>query len=101
MIGRSSRRGSPVGESGSSAGGQAAIDSLDSRPAPTVGAMAVGVAQFPMGTALEYACQREQFGRQDGQIPGRGVQARGHEKPRRLVMVWGAGWMARNNKNFD
>jgi alkylation response protein AidB-like acyl-CoA dehydrogenase len=47
---------------GQSAAGQAAMKTFE-RTRPTVGAMALGVARAAYEYALEYAQQREQFGR--------------------------------------
>src|ERR1700752_3857003 len=54
-------------KSGTSARGQAAMKTFE-RTRPTVGAMAVGVARAAYEYALEYACQREQFGRKIGEF---------------------------------
>lgn len=54
-------------KSGASARGQAAMKTFE-RTRPTVGAMAVGVARAAYEYALEYACQREQFGRKIGEF---------------------------------
>jgi acyl-CoA dehydrogenase len=54
-------------KSGASTGGQAAMKTFE-RTRPTVGAMAVGVARAAYEYALDYACQREQFGRKIGEF---------------------------------
>ena len=89
-------------KSGSSAGGQAAMKTFE-RTRPTVGAMAVGVARAAYEYALEYSCQREQFGRKIGEFQA--VAFKLADMKSRIdaarLLVWRAGWMARNNKNFD
>jgi acyl-CoA dehydrogenase len=89
-------------KSGGSAGGQAAMKTFE-RTRPTVGAMAVGVARAAYEYALEYACQREQFGRKIGEFQA--VAFKLADMKSRIdaarLLVWRAGWMARNNKSFD
>ena len=60
-------------KSGASAGGQAAMKTFE-RTRPTVGAMAVGVARAAYEYALDYACQREQFGRKIGEFQAIGFK---------------------------
>ncbi len=52
---------------GKRAAGQAAMATFE-RTRPTVGAMAVGVARAAYEYALDYACEREQFGRKIGEF---------------------------------
>ncbi|BDB39752.1 acyl-CoA dehydrogenase family protein [Mycobacterium kiyosense] len=89
-------------KSGASAGGQAAMKTFE-RTRPTVGAMAVGVARAAYEYALDYACQREQFGRKIGEFQA--VAFKLADMKSRIdaarLLVWRAGWMARNNQNFD
>ncbi|MEN4476413.1 acyl-CoA dehydrogenase family protein [Mycolicibacterium cosmeticum] len=89
-------------KSGASAGGQAAMKTFE-RTRPTVGAMAVGVARAAYEYALEYASQREQFGRKIGEFQA--VAFKLAEMKCRIdaarMLVWRAGWMARNNQPFD
>jgi len=89
-------------KSGASAGGQAAMKTFE-RTRPTVGAMAVGVARAAYEYALEYACQREQFGRKIGEFQA--VSFKLADMKSRIdaarLLVWRAGWMGRNNKAFD
>ena len=89
-------------KSGTSTGGQAAMKTFE-RTRPTVGAMAVGVARAAYEYALEYACQREQFGRKIGEFQA--VAFKLADMKSRIdaarLLVWRAGWMARNNQNFD
>ena len=88
--------------SGASARGQAAMKTFE-RTRPTVGAMAVGVARAAYEYALEYACQREQFGRKIGEFQA--VAFKLADMKSRIdaarLLVWRAGWMARNNQRFD
>jgi len=73
------------------------------RTRPTVGAMAVGVARAAYEYALEYASQREQFGRKIGEFQA--VAFKLADMKSRIdaarLLVWRAGWMARNNQSFD
>src|ERR1700758_2089976 len=88
--------------SGVSTGGQAAMKTFE-RTRPSVGAMAVGVARAAYEYALDYACQREQFGRRIGEFQA--VAFKLADMKSRIdaarMLVWRAGWMARNNKSFD
>jgi len=89
-------------KSGASAGGQAAMKTFE-RTRPTVGAMAVGVARAAYEYALEYACQREQFGKKIGEfqtIAFKLADMKARIDAARLL-VWRAGWMARNNVPFE
>ena len=89
-------------KSGASAGGQAAMKTFE-RTRPTVGAMAVGVARAAYEYALEYACQREQFGRKIGEFQA--IAFKLADMKTRIdaarLLVWRAGWMARNNVPFE
>ncbi len=89
-------------KSGTSTGGQAAMKTFE-RTRPTVGAMAVGVARAAYEYALEYASQREQFGRKIGEFQA--VAFKLADMKSRIdaarLLVWRAGWMARNNQSFD
>ncbi|MFY2859429.1 acyl-CoA dehydrogenase family protein [Mycobacterium sp. THU-M104] len=89
-------------KSGGSARGQAALKTFE-RTRPGVGAMAVGVARAAYEYALDYACQREQFGRKIGEFQA--VAFKLADMKSRIdaarLLVWRAGWMARNNQNFD
>lgn len=89
-------------QSGASTRGQAAMKTFD-RTRPTVGAMAVGVARAAYEYALEYACQREQFGRKIGEFQA--IAFKLADMKSRIdaarLLVWRAGWMARNDQNFD
>ncbi|MEO6794710.1 MAG: acyl-CoA dehydrogenase family protein [Mycobacterium sp.] len=89
-------------KSGASAGGQAAMKTFE-LTRPSVGAMAVGVARAAYEYALEYACQREQFGRKIGEFQA--IAFKLADMKSRIdaarLLVWRAGWMGRNNKSFD
>jgi alkylation response protein AidB-like acyl-CoA dehydrogenase len=89
-------------KSGASARSQAAMKTFE-RTRPTVGAMAVGVARAAYEYALDYACQREQFGRKIGEFQA--VAFKLADMKSRIdaarLLVWRAGWMARNNQSFD
>lgn len=89
-------------KSGESVRSQAAMQTFE-RTRPTVGAMAVGVARAAYEYALEYACQREQFGRPIGEFQA--VAFKLADMKTRIdaarLLVWRAGWMARNNVAFE
>ena len=82
--------------------GQAALKTFE-RTRPTVGAMALGVARAAYEYALEYAQQREQFGRRIGDFQA--IAFKLADMKARIdasrMLVWRAGWMARNNLPFD
>ncbi len=88
-------------KAGQHASGQAAMATFE-RTRPMVGAMAVGVGRAAYEYALEYAGQREQFGRKIGDFQG--VAFKLADMKTRLdaarLLVYRAGWMARNNKPF-
>jgi alkylation response protein AidB-like acyl-CoA dehydrogenase len=88
--------------SGQRAAGQAAMKTFE-RTRPTVGAMALGVARAAYEYALEYAQEREQFGRRIGDFQAIGFKLA--DMKSRLdaarLLVWRAGWMARNNVPFN
>jgi alkylation response protein AidB-like acyl-CoA dehydrogenase len=86
---------------GKSSAGQAAMKTFE-RTRPSVGAMALGVARAAYEYALDYAQQREQFGRKIGDfqaIAFKLVDMKTRIDTARLL-VWRAGWMARNDKPF-
>ena len=89
-------------KSGGSTRGQAAMKTFE-RTRPSVGAMAVGVARAAYEYALDYASQREQFGRKIGEFQA--IAFKLADMKSRIdaarLLVWRAGWMARNNKSFD
>jgi acyl-CoA dehydrogenase len=80
---------------------QAAMATFE-RTRPFVGAMALGVARAAYEYALDYACQREQFGRKIGEFQA--VAFKLADMKARIdasrMLVWRAGWMHRNNKPF-
>lgn len=86
---------------GKSSAGQAAMKTFE-RTRPSVGAMALGVARAAYEYALEYAQQREQFGRKIGDFQA--IAFKLADMKTRIdaarLLVWRAGWMARNNKPF-
>ena len=87
---------------GKRAAGQAAMATFE-RTRPTVGAMAVGVARAAYEYALDYACEREQFGRKIGEFQG--VAFKLADMKARIdaarLLVYRAAWMARNGKAFE
>lgn len=86
---------------GKKSGGQAAMATFE-RTRPTVGAMAVGVARAAYEYARDYACEREQFGRKIGEFQA--VAFKLADMKARIdasrLLVYRAGWMARNGKDF-
>ena len=86
---------------GRSAAGQDAMATFE-RTRPTVGAMALGVARAAYEYALDYAQQREQFGKKIGDFQAIGFKLA--DMKTRIdaarMLVWRAGWMARNNHPF-
>lgn len=87
---------------GKKAAGQAALATFE-RTRPTVGAMAVGVARAAYEYARDYACEREQFGRKIGEFQA--VAFKLADMKARIdaarLLVYRAGWMARNGKAFE
>jgi alkylation response protein AidB-like acyl-CoA dehydrogenase len=86
---------------GHSGAGQAAMKTFE-RTRPAVGAMALGVARAAYEYALDYAQQREQFGRKIADFQA--IAFKLADMKTRIdssrLLVWRAGWMARNNKPF-
>jgi len=82
--------------------GQAAMKTFE-RTRPGVGAMAIGVARAAYEYALDYALEREQFGRRIGDFQAIGFKLA--DMKARIdaarLLVWRAGWMARNNIPFE
>lgn len=80
---------------------QAAMKTFE-RTRPSVGAMALGVARAAYEYALDYAQQREQFGRKIGDFQA--IAFKLADMKTRIdsarMLVWRAGWMARNDKPF-
>ena len=87
---------------GKKAAGQAAMATFE-RTRPTVGAMAVGVARAAYEYARDYSLEREQFGRKIGEFQA-GAFKLADMKARidaARLLVYRAGWMARNGKPFE
>ena len=87
--------------SGQKTAGQAAMKTFE-RTRPGVGAMALGVARAAYEYALEYAQEREQFGRRIGDFQAIGFKLA--DMKTRIdaarLLVWRAGGMGRNNIPF-
>ncbi|MFD4641262.1 acyl-CoA dehydrogenase family protein [Lentzea sp. NPDC058436] len=83
------------------AGGQAAMATFETTR-PTVGAMAVGVARAAYDYALEYAKDREAFGRKiiENQSIAFDLANMRMEIDASRLLVWRAAWMGRNNVPF-
>ena len=81
--------------------GQAAMMTFE-RTRPVVGAMALGVARAAYEYALDYACQREQFGRKIAEFQA--IAFKLADMKSRIdasrMLVWRAAWMQRTNKPF-
>jgi acyl-CoA dehydrogenase len=69
---------------------------------PTVGAQAIGIARAAYEYALEYAMQREQFGRPiiDNQAIAFALADMKMEIDAARLLVWRASWMGRTGKPF-
>ena len=87
---------------GKKAGGQAAMATFETTR-PTVGAMAVGVARAGYDYALEYAKDREAFGRKiiENQSIAFDLANMRMEIDAARMLVWRAAWMGRNNVPFE
>ena len=87
--------------SGQRGGGQAAMKTFEASR-PGVGAMAVGVARAAAEYAVGYAGQRVQFGRPIGQNQGVAFMLADMQAAvdAARLLVWRAGWMARNGVAF-
>jgi acyl-CoA dehydrogenase len=70
---------------------------------PTVGAMAIGIARAAYEYALDYAKEREQFGRPiiDNQSIAFTLADMKMEIDAARLLVWRAAWMGRNDKPFN
>ncbi|MFC4563476.1 acyl-CoA dehydrogenase family protein [Nocardiopsis mangrovi] len=86
---------------GRRSGGQAAMKTFEASR-PSVGAMAVGCARAAFEYARDYAAQREQFGRPigDNQAVAFLLADMATRIDAARLLVWRAGWMARNDKDF-
>ncbi|MEV5830441.1 acyl-CoA dehydrogenase family protein [Spirillospora sp. NPDC052242] len=87
---------------GRSSKGQAAMKTFETTR-PSVGAMALGVGRAAYDYALQYAREREQFGKKIGDFQA--IAFKLADMKTRLdaarLMVWRAAWMARNGKDFE
>jgi acyl-CoA dehydrogenase len=86
---------------GKSTRGQAALKTFETTR-PTVGAMALGVARAAYDYALQYARDREQFGRKIGDFQAVAFKLADMkcQIDAARLMVWRAAWMGRNGKDF-
>ena len=87
---------------GTSSRGQAAMKTFEvSRP--TVGSQAVGIARAAYEYSLDYAKQREQFGRPivENQAIAFALADMKMEIDAARLLVWRAAWMGRTGKDFD
>jgi acyl-CoA dehydrogenase len=86
---------------GGRAGGQAAMKTFEATR-PTVGAMALGVARAAYDYALEYAREREQFGKKIGDFQAIAFKLADMKTQidAARLLVWRAAWMARMGKDF-
>ncbi|WP_367134069.1 acyl-CoA dehydrogenase family protein [Saccharothrix sp. HUAS TT1] len=86
---------------GQKAGGQAAMATFETTR-PVVGAMAVGVARAAYEYSLEYAKDREAFGRKiiENQSIAFDLANMKMEIDAARLLVWRAAWMGRNNVPF-
>ncbi|MBA9005484.1 MULTISPECIES: acyl-CoA dehydrogenase family protein [Thermomonospora] len=86
---------------GKRAKAQAALKTFETTR-PSVGAMALGVGRAAYEYALQYAQEREQFGRKIGDFQA--VAFKLADMKTQLdaarLLVWRAAWMARNGKDF-
>ncbi|NKZ05379.1 acyl-CoA dehydrogenase family protein [Actinomadura latina] len=82
--------------------GQAALKTFETTR-PSVGAMALGVGRAAYDYALQYAQEREQFGKKIGDFQA--IAFKLADMKTRLdaarLMVWRAAWMARTGKDFQ
>ncbi|MFC7304201.1 acyl-CoA dehydrogenase family protein [Streptomyces monticola] len=87
---------------GSRTNGQAAMATFEASR-PTVAAQALGIARAAYEHALEYALAREAFGRLiiDNQAIAFSLAELRTEIEAVRLLIWQAGWMARNNRSFD
>jgi alkylation response protein AidB-like acyl-CoA dehydrogenase len=87
---------------GKKAAGQAAMKTFETTR-PLVGAQALGVARAAYEYALDYAREREQFGRKIGDFQA--IAFKLADMKTRIdasrLLVWRAAWMARQNLPFD
>src|ERR671933_1661139 len=89
-------------EGGTGSRRQAAMQTFEvSRP--TVGAQAIGIARAAYEYALDYAKEREQFGKPivENQAIAFALADMKLEIDAARLLVWRAAWMGRNDKAFD
>ena len=86
---------------GTSARGQAALSTFEASR-PTVGAQAIGIARAAYEFALDYAREREQFGRKivENQAIAFALADMKMEIDAARLLVWRASWMGRTDKRF-
>jgi alkylation response protein AidB-like acyl-CoA dehydrogenase len=87
---------------GTRTGGQAAMKTFEATR-PTVAAQAVGIARAAYEYALDYAMQREQFGRKiiENQSIAFTLARMKMEIDAARLLVWRASWMGRTGARFD
>ena len=87
---------------GKKSGGQAAMQTFEASR-PTVGAQALGIARAAYEFALDYAKEREQFGRKiiENQSIAFTLARMKLEIDAARLLVWRAAWMGRNGVKFE
>ncbi|TMQ90307.1 acyl-CoA dehydrogenase [Actinomadura soli] len=82
--------------------GQAALKTFETTR-PSVGAMALGIGRAAYDYALQYAREREQFGRKIGDFQAVAFKLADMKcsLDAARLMVWRAAWMARTGKDFE
>jgi acyl-CoA dehydrogenase len=87
---------------GKKSGGQAAMQTFEATR-PTVGAQALGIARAAYEFALDYAKEREQFGRKiiENQSIAFTLARMKLEIDAARLLVWRAAWMGRNGVRFE
>jgi acyl-CoA dehydrogenase len=89
-------------EGGGGGRSQAAMKTFESTR-PSVGAQAIGIARAAYEYALDYACQREQFGRKiiENQAIAFALADMKLEIDATRLLVWRASWMGRSGVPFE
>ena len=87
---------------GRKGGGQAAMQTFEASR-PTVGAQAIGIARAAYEYALDYAKEREQFGRKiiENQAIAFALADMKMEIDAARLLVWRASWMGRTGQKFN
>src|SRR6185436_3429565 len=87
---------------GKKSGGQAAMQTFEASR-PTVGAQALGIARAAYEYSLDYAKEREQFGRPivENQAIAFTLADMKMEIDAARLLVWRAAWMGRNQMTFE